>query len=163
MTIESGSKNRRPLKLEAGLADALDVSRSARPRQVAEAVLELAHAHDLDDDRLPARGAAWVRHLVELIGEHEWRTDDLRDIAGRIAADAVSDTTDDDIEGALKIVVPSERATGAAATTALRRMLPPYCEKLIRALRAIPPTLGDPIPLEPIDDAAENKPGSTPR
>lgn len=121
--------------LEADLAAALGVARTARPKQVTHAVFELVGHDDLDDDPVPPAGAVWVRHLIELIGEHEWRVVEPSWLAERVAADSISDIDPDGVETALKIVAPSVRATQAAATTALKRFLPGYCLRLINAMR----------------------------
>ena len=130
-----GSRNRQPPMLDADLADALGVARTARPKQVAREVLVLVDHDDLDADPLPAAAAAWLRHLVELIGEHDWRSVETGWLAERVAADSISDLDPDHVEGALRVVGPSERATGAAATTSLRRLLPGFVMRLLRALR----------------------------
>lgn len=125
----------KPVDLDAELAAALGIARTARPKQVVRAVFELVGHDDLDDDPVPPEGAAWIRHVVELIGEHDWRSVDLDWLAERVAADSVSDLDPDHVPAALKIVVPSNRATGEAATTALKRFLPRYCQRLITLLR----------------------------
>ena len=127
------------------MADALGVPRSARPRQVAEAALLLVgDRFDDDDDPLPTTAAAWLRHLVDLISEVDWQHAEPRELAQKIADDSVSDVFIDDVPAALKVAAPSDRATGQAATEALRRRLPPFCEKLIRALAAAAPTAPPP-------------------
>lgn len=130
----SGSRQRQPPMLEPELAAALGVARTARPRQVARVVLDLVDHDDLDGDPLPAAGAVWLRHLAELIGEHDWRTVDPSWLADRVAADSISDLDPDHAEGALRVVAPSDRATGASAITSLRRLLPGFVLRLIRVL-----------------------------
>ncbi|MEO6126461.1 MAG: hypothetical protein ABIR32_22400 [Ilumatobacteraceae bacterium] len=131
----------KPVDLDAELAAALGIARTARPKQVIRAVFELVGHDDLDDDPVPPAGAAWIRHVVELIGEHDWRAVDLDWLAERVAADSVSDLDPAEVPAALKIVAPSNRATGEAATTALKRFLPRYCQRLITLLRieGLPP------------------------
>lgn len=121
-------------KLDAALAAALDVSRSARDRQVADAVMRLV-PDEADRDRMPNQVAAWLRHVVDLIAERDWSGDPI-ECAQRVADDAISDIYIDDVEDALATIAPVHRATGRAATTALRRQLPPFCEALILAIVA---------------------------
>lgn len=127
------------MKLDADVAAALGISRSARPRQAARAVLALVGRDDQDDEPTSPEGEAWLRHLAELIGEHDWRTDDLRTVADRVADDSVSDLEAAGVPAALKIVAPGERATGPVARTALGRLLPRFCNDLITALRLAEP------------------------
>ena len=131
-----GSRNRQPPMLEPELAAALGVARTARPRQVAREVLDFVGHDDLDGDPLPAPAAVWLRHLVELIGEHDWRTIDAAWLADRVAADSISDLDPDHVEGALRVVAPLVRSTGDAATTSLRRFLPGFTLRLVHALRS---------------------------
>ncbi|MCU1390693.1 MAG: hypothetical protein JWL72_4031 [Ilumatobacteraceae bacterium] len=116
-------------KLDAALATALDVPRSARDRQVADAVLRLVPDGD-ERDRMPNAVAAWLRHILDLIAERDWLVAPGL-IAPFVADDAISDLYIDDVEDALATIAPSQRATGRAATTALRRALPPFCESLL--------------------------------
>lgn len=119
-------------KLDPTLAAALGVSASARNRQVANAVMRLV-PDDEDRERMPNSVAAWLRHIIDLIAERDWLTDPAH-CAQRVADDAISDLFIDDVEEALATIAPVHRATGSAATTALRRALPPFCETLILAL-----------------------------
>ncbi|CAB4891499.1 unannotated protein [freshwater metagenome] len=123
-------------KLDAALAAALGVPTSARDRQVADAVMRLV-PDDEDRDRMPNEVAAWLRHIVDLIAERDWQTE-LANCAMRVADDAISDIYIDDVEEALATIAPVHRATGRAATTALRRVLPPFCETLLHALLTTP-------------------------
>lgn len=121
-------------KLDALLAAALAVPRSARDRQVADAVMRLV-PDDEDRERAPKAVAAWLRHLIDLIAERDWMTEPIQS-AQLVADDAISDIFIDDVEDALATIAPAHRATGRAATTALRRVLPPFCETLLLALVA---------------------------
>ncbi|MCU1392110.1 MAG: hypothetical protein JWM34_538 [Ilumatobacteraceae bacterium] len=123
--------------LDTTLAAALEVSRSARDRQVADAVLRLV-PDDEDRERMSNPVASWLRHVVDLVGERDWTVDTV-ECARRVADDAISDICIDDVEDALATIAPTQRATGKAATTALRRVLPPFCETLLTALIAARP------------------------
>lgn len=118
--------------LDRAIADALGVSRSARNRQVADAVMRLV-PDDEDRDRMTNDVATWLRHIVDLIAEREWLAEPVS-IARLVADDAVSDIFVDDVEEALATIAPLHRATGPAATTTLRRVLAPFCERLVLAL-----------------------------
>jgi hypothetical protein len=119
-------------KLDAALAAALGVPRSARDRQVSDAILRLVPDGE-ERDPAPKPVAAWLRHVVDLIAEHEWSVDP-KCCAQLVADDAISDLYVDDVEDALATIAPVHRATGRAATTSLRRVLPTFCETLLGAL-----------------------------
>ncbi|MCU1397053.1 MAG: hypothetical protein JWN62_162 [Acidimicrobiales bacterium] len=91
---------------------------------------------DADErDRMSNEVAAWLRHIVDVIAERDWLVAPAL-IATSISDDAISDICIDDVEDALATIAPSQRATGRAATTALRRALPPFCESLLREIVA---------------------------
>lgn len=101
---------------------------------------------DEDRDRMPNSVASWLRHIIDLIAERDWLTEPTQ-CAQHVADDAMSDLFIEDVEEALATIAPVHRATGRAAITALRRVLPPFCESLLLALIAATP---DELPKTPI-------------